>query len=227
MSLTGHIICKDVGRLKWLLLVWVCLGFYVLLTVAGASIGPRFFFLGPVLGVVAFIALSVALVAWTIQEDEVTQTAAFWRTRPISPGRLLGAKLTFLITFFVVIPLIGISSGRQVALFSEIAIMLLTYVLLLAAVASCTKDLGRYFLVVLACYLVFGLIAGNFANLGLSRVRISGTLATLLLATWAGSAVLILLNQYYRRSIARSVGIVGAVFALNVVILIFVNATSD
>jgi len=210
MNLTWHIIRKDLGRFKWLLAVWAALGIYA---VAYARIDQLGRGEGDVVGIfaiLAFIGLSLSLIAWIIQEDEVTQPGVFWRTRPISPGRLLLAKLSLIGFLMVLLPTFGISIARPRGFGLEIVSFLATATLLCAAVAASVKDLGRYFLIGFLGFMLFGEFARRIFKLGLQGFRITDDRGYLLEALCIMTAILVLVNQYRGRGVARSIVIVVA-----------------
>jgi hypothetical protein len=77
MNLTAHIAGKDLFRLRWILLLWA-----VILTARMALVFGRIF----------LPLLSFGLVMGVQGDDPVSDSDAFWITRPISASRLLGAK---------------------------------------------------------------------------------------------------------------------------------------
>jgi len=113
MKLTWHIVAKDLRRLRWPLLIWVGMlllklvilrGFFSLENADDRAFGgwqSVFFALCTLEGVVNFF-LVVALVL----DDAPTDGAGFWSTRPISGGRLLGAKLISALLMFAMLPVL-------------------------------------------------------------------------------------------------------------------------
>ena len=223
MNLVWHIIRKDLRRLAWVYAFWAAAGIY-LIAFRGINVIERTFWDN--LGIVALIthfALAIALIAAIVQEDGLCGVNEFWRTRPIAAGRLLAAKLILVLGSFAVVPLlvtlaIRPGDGGELAAIGVFAVN----VLACAAVASCTKDLGQYFLVGVASFMVAPALGGVLANFApaveLDRSAAAALRATkimLLYGVIGITAVGILLNQYTtRRSVlsrwALAAAVVGA-----------------
>lgn len=95
MSLIFHIVRKDIVRLQAWVAVWL---FVLALPVVLAVLNEKFVFELNKVGIgglqhVLQILIAVVIVVLLVQGDSVLGTRAFWRTRPIGPGRLLAAKL--------------------------------------------------------------------------------------------------------------------------------------
>src|SRR5882757_4258729 len=113
MNLTWHIVKKDLRALRWPILLWVLvivtkLGIGVAMLTADGTEGPEWFrrldmFAKLMAGIegVCFVFM-----ATLIHEDLLVGTTAFWMTRPISGGRLLGAKLLSIGLVFWVMPVL-------------------------------------------------------------------------------------------------------------------------
>lgn len=113
MSLVWHIVRKDFRRLSGPLMLWLLLvlGHLSLLfiwdgemgTDSSALEGKRYFVnaCGVVVRGVGFI-----LAAWLVMEDSLVSTQAFWRTRALSGGRLMAAKVLGAILMFSVLPVV-------------------------------------------------------------------------------------------------------------------------
>ncbi len=218
MNLVWHIIRKDLRRLSWAYGAWAVAGAYLIayrnLNIVQRSIWDN-------VGIVAlftFLALGIALIATIVQEDGLCGANEFWRTRPIAAGRLLTAKLALVLASFAVIPMtfaliLRPGTGGELAAMGALSI----YVLALAAVASCTKDLGQFLLVGVACVMVAPALAGFLAGLapvtGLSKpAMVALTVAKVLVlhAVVGVAALVILLNQYTTRRALLSRGLVAA-----------------
>jgi len=218
VNLVWHIIRKDLRRLAWAYGAWAVAGGYLVvyrnLNIVQRSIWDN-------VGIVAlftFLALGIALIATIVQEDGLCGTNEFWRTRPIAAGRLLAAKLALVLTSFAVIPMalaltLRPGQGGELAAIGAVSI----YVLALAAVASCTKDLGQFLLVGVGCVLITSTLAGFLTGLapvtGLSKpAMVALTVAkVLVLHVVIGVAALtILLNQYTTRRTVLSRWLVAA-----------------
>ena len=150
MNLTAHIIRKDLVHYRWALLVWGLSFLYLAvrpnLAPAGSVAAQDYF---QVMALITFAVLCVALIAGFVQDDNPTDSSAHWRTRPISPIRLMSAKLLLLGALFVGLPLLVIWAKNHfgftasVAYFREyclIALVLASLTLSFTAAAACTKN---------------------------------------------------------------------------------------
>ncbi len=100
MSIIGHIVRKDFAFLRQRLAMWAAFvaakfgfGLWIL---HGGSISHED--LAWLQGVTAMLVVSDLALTWLlavllVQEDGASGAAAWWRTRPIGPGRMLGAKI--------------------------------------------------------------------------------------------------------------------------------------
>lgn len=207
MNLVWHIIRKDLRRLASTYAGWAVAGIYLIfyreMNIVQRSIWDN-------LGIVAlftFLALTIALTAAIVQEDGLCGTNEFWRTRPITAGRLLTAKLILVLGSFMVIPLafalaLRPGHGGELGAFGALTV----YVLACAAVASCTKDLGQFLLVGVGCFMITPALGGILHKLAptleLSKAATTELAVTkiMLLHGVVGVAALgILLNQYLTR----------------------------
>ena len=207
MNLVWHIIRKDLRRLASTYAGWAIAGIYLIfyreLNIVQRSIWDN-------IGIVAlftFLALGIALIAAIIQEDGLCGTNEFWRTRPIAAGRLLTAKLALVLVSFALIPMafaLALRPGHG-GEFGAIAALSI-YVLAVAAVASCTKDLGQFLLVGVGCLMIApalgGVLTGLAPALDLTNsaaVELKVTKIMLLHGVMGFAALGILLNQYTTR----------------------------
>lgn len=111
MNLVWHIVRKDYRRIGAALHLWLLLVLWHAVSpmVVGPSDevvssnyeGQRY--LANMLGALV-VALGFILAAWLVMEDSLVSTAAAWRTRPISGGRLLAAKALGALLMFSVLP---------------------------------------------------------------------------------------------------------------------------
>lgn len=223
MNLIFHIIKKDLRRMAWVLMTWVVAGGY-LITYRKMEIVQRSMWDN--IGIVSlflFGALTLVLIAGIVQEDGLTEGAEYWRTRPISPGRLLTAKLGLILPLFVVLPLLivvvqsSLMENGPTLRGSDYAVpFLIVMVLACMAVASCTKDLGRYFLFGVLCLFVPPMLASWLKNLfpgeavsKMQEVAIdTGSFRAMVI--WVGvMAMAVILNQYSTRRTRISIGMLG------------------
>lgn len=153
MKLTWHIMKKDLTRLRWELAVWTgclaCLSLNAKRTIGEMTTMPLLLVM---ISSMMWVVLSVVIVAGIVQEDSLVASSVFWRTRPLSPARLLGAKLLLICGLFVVLPLFGISFSAALDAHKSEAFLqgiwrgglfFSSASLLVAATASCTKNLGH------------------------------------------------------------------------------------
>jgi len=224
MNLIWHIIKKDLRRMMWILLTWAASGAYLIFyknsQIQDLSLGDN-------LGIVALMthaALNFALIAAIVQEDGLTQDNEFWRTRPISPGRLLMAKLGLILPTFV--GLLGLVILVQTWLFLSrfdhsdlfyIVPALTVVVLCCTAMASCTRNLGAFILGGVLCVMGVTMIGPWLVNMlhiaplpveEMIRVTMSKISVTFGLS--GAAAIALLLNQYITRRTTVSYGIVIA-----------------
>jgi len=222
MNLIVHIMAKDLRRLTWALALWAGAG---LLAIVGTNFGGVPQSTLESLGLVAlvqFFGLSIALVAAIVQEDGLTESTAFWRTRPITGGRLLTAKLCLIGTLFVVIP---VAMGLLVRLMNRGAMVgnpadvlqpilaLVALALAGAALASCCKDMGRYFLFGMLCWMLvgFGTVGFQWVKVTLGFTARVSKMRLEWIAVYGGLvAIAVLLNQYRGGRYAVSIGLIGA-----------------
>ena len=129
MSLTWHIVRKDLRRMAVPTGIWCAL--VAVITLAMRTVPMTLELAGPLQSadlaaaasrwinvVETFIGLAmimqtstgVVLVASLLQQDSLVGTRAFWQTRPISDGRLLRAKLIAGTLLFVLAPALVIAA---------------------------------------------------------------------------------------------------------------------
>lgn len=112
MNLTLHIVRKDLRRLRWWLAAWVVLLLLPIALGAGLLANNPFrdeeWHLDNVLEWIHGLQFLVGylLTILLLQDDAVLGTQQFWLTRPISRGRLFGAKM---LGVFVVLALLPIA----------------------------------------------------------------------------------------------------------------------
>jgi hypothetical protein len=213
MNLTLHIIRKDLRRFAPFIVAWAVAGLFAAFGSDGPLNlkGPTTWEIVSFFGLILFIALSLSLIAGIIQEDEMTEATVFWRTRPISGGRLLTAKLTLIALLFVVAPLVlaGALMPFYLASFGQLALALICFSLICGAWAACCKDLGRYFLfglvsiwvaVAVAAWLNRYWFNGNTARLLSSRFLVIEIFGGLI-------GLSVLLNQYLAHRYVRSIAL--------------------
>jgi len=224
MNLIWHIIKKDLRHTVWGLLIWaVCLSYLFTFRKIQVLQGSFLDNLG-VFALFAFAALTVALIVAIVQEDGLTQSNEFWRTRPISGGRLLAAKMILIGGVFLGVPgLLAViqadasSTGINLSDMGHLLGVFGVILLSLMAMAACTKDLGRFILGSILCCIGVTLIGPRLAGMiemepvaktMMHQVVLSKLFNIFALCGFA--SLFILLNQYLKRRTAVSIGIISA-----------------
>jgi hypothetical protein len=145
---------KDLRRLAIPLSLWAASGLYLaIVQVIGAppSSGRDHM---QVLSLMLFVALGVVIIGWAVQDDNPRSPGAFWRSRPIPPQLLVGAKLTFLAVMLVALPALVIVLGeqlfpgffRRLDRLHQVMGFACCLVTACAALAACTRNIGEYIL---------------------------------------------------------------------------------
>ena len=177
-NLTLHIVKKDLRHLwPWLALWWATFVLAAIYPVwdfdkmmrgsePGVGSQTTSFILLTSLSCIILILVIIALLA---EADTPLDDRSFWRTQPVPPSRLLAAKLTFLLAFGLLIPLLikfitlaayGFSSDQGWAAFQNFAgILICSNVVLLLAAAFFPRAIIGY--AVLIGLLLFALFMVN------------------------------------------------------------------
>ncbi len=231
MNLTFHIIKKDLRRMAWALAVWASCGLYLVLcaqlSTMDGSIADRL----KIVSIFVYTIMSFALVAGIVQEDGLTESDVFWRTRPKSAARLITAKLALLLPLFVLVPVFVIAVNRSsvTALTPrDLGYMGLSFfgvTLSCAAFAACTKDLVRCVTLGVLCVVVCSVLGAWLERFGThlprgARVPAQGAKAVTALLLCIAMSIAILANQYFGRQLKLSfvfigVAVVGSALILN------------
>lgn len=222
MNLVQHIMKKDLRRVTWALITWALAGAYLIIyrkiDIVQRSLWDN-------LGVVTiflFGALTLALIAAIVQEDGLTEGNEHWRTKPISAGRLLVAKLGLILPLFVLVPLAVIviqsgliGRGPKVTDLKEALPFLTVMILACVAVAASTKDLGRYFLGGVLCLFMTPVLGAwlenRFPGQPLSQAQamaLNGSRIRAFVVLIGIGAVAVLLNQYFTRRTKLSIAMI-------------------
>lgn len=231
MNLTFHIIKKDIRRMGWALAVWAACGLYLVigakLSTIDGSIADRL----KILSVMIYMIMSLALIVGIVQEDGLTESDVFWRTRPTSSARMITAKLSLLLPLFVLLPVLVVAVTKPAAStltardFGYMGLSYLGVTLAFAAFASCSKDLVRGITLGVLSVVVCAILGAWLERFGapLPRgVRLPAqdarAIAALLLCIAMSGAVLA--NQYFGRRPKLSFGfigvaVIGSAFILN------------
>jgi len=167
---------KDLFKLKWLLLGYT----FLVIVAAAMNIGSLRMSENlvlrlqlPMLGyMISFLAglVSIVMIPLLIQEDALVGTTAFWFTRPIARRDLLIAKMTFLVLFIVLLPLVA-----------ELLVMTINHIpahyLWLAAPEIIIKNIGAIVPVLILAALTVRF--SHFAMIGIGIVAGVGVLSIL------------------------------------------------
>ena len=231
MNLTWHIVKKDLLRFRWAIAIWAVsflsyqLNLDPVLKSRAAEVADYtlrdYLFL---FSIITYWVLSVAMIVGVVQEDNLVESTVCWRTRPISPARLLVAKLLLVEVLFVVIPLcVGwlmnwparLTSAGILREFCFPLLMAIGLSLSFAATAACTKDLGRcmftWLAVVATAFLLTYLMSKIFP--ALDRHTASRLIAPKLLIICGISTVIglaVLSSQYLLRRLAFSIALLAS-----------------
>lgn len=221
-ALVWHVARKDLYRGRVPLALWALSGTYLavspLVTVAAGSWGD---YLG-IFALLMFLPLMLMLTASIVQEDGPMESTVFWRTRPISPAKLLAAKLGVLGALFVVVPVLvhgalvfaGVVSVQRSSTVPQMITMLTCVLLGGVAVAACTKDLVRFFLTGLVALLATGFLGAFLQRIGpapsLASHRGNGDSKLFAMVIfWAFCSVAIIYLQYFKRARWLSFALIG------------------
>jgi hypothetical protein len=175
MNLVMHVVRADVRRLAVPMLLWIGLaaadrvmhGVGPLVT-PEPSVGELFSF-GAGLLLLARIALGAALIAMIVQAYPLVGSTAFWMTRPIPPGVLLGSRLLLVGALFILVP--ALFDALLMALYrvrpADMGLVLIEGAILAAVASVCvmtaaawTRTFAR-FVVLCASALLVLVVAGN------------------------------------------------------------------
>ena len=218
MSAVLHILRKDLRHMGILAALSVAfslvatLGWYW--DIMPSAGGFLVFMIGQVIPVIIQFILVVAI----MQADPTVGDRAFWRTRPISPGALLSAKLLFLLVVFAVPSLavnlyIAASMDAPIRVLMGMVIestgMLLVEGLVAALVGSMTQSLIQAAAALLAGVVAATAVATIFPDLHLFtpwRLDIPGHAPRLAaVGLYSGAAALILIaHQFATRRTGRT-----------------------
>lgn len=247
MRTLRHLVATDVRRFRWPIAGWLIL---VAAAAALDRIGPgldpglvapaaRTLVLVPQLLWLAVLLLSVVLPALMVQSDPPIGSDAFWMTRPIDPVVLLLAKFVLAGALIVGAPLAaqtvlmaveGVPVPSLARVLVESALFRLAILLASMALASLTRDVGRFVLLVIGAFAAFvlGAVIDSIVT-GARSVALAPAIpevrpiadGTYLLAGLAGLIVagaLTLHLQYRFRSRLRS-GVAAAVTGTAAILL--------
>lgn len=212
MNLIWHIIKKDISELRWALAFWASCFAYLFFVQSPAE---RFnegdlqlflrFFTVMLLGL-----FSIGIIATLVQGDAPDDSRGFWRTRPISPLRLVSAKLLLVGALFVALPMLAVVTKEQMRAptmmlaikeYGLLAFVLASLTLSFASVAACTRNAA--FSLLLWVALIFAVAAAverlspALSGKVAGQMNVSRTWA--MLGFSSATSLAIILNQYLRR----------------------------
>ncbi|MBI5422911.1 MAG: hypothetical protein HZA32_02410 [Opitutae bacterium] len=232
MNLFLHQIRHEVRQLGWGLVVWAfaggCLIFAGRPSPRDQGVGALFVY---AVGSLLVILLSGVLAAKAMQQDHPTESNVFWRTRPVSPGRLLTVKLSLIGFTFVLVPaavslfLFRGAAPMNFETVNSTLFLWLTIAAMSAAIGACTKDQGRFVIVAIACLFAYVILkngvsffsGGGNTQLGMNFKPARGVASDVFCVALAA---LVIANQYFRRQerlsrVLLGVGVAGAALIAN------------
>jgi hypothetical protein len=237
MSLTWHILRKDLYRLRWIVLLWVVVigAQYVLAELQAVldAESSRVFLLAVVVTGALFLpAIACGLVMGVQGDDPICDAEAFWITRPISPGRLLGAKL-LVFALFCLVPVVvggpwwlyhGFDPGQFGRAAGQAMLSQLVLTLLVLPLAALSPTGARFLLNAIIASAVAGAVAISYALRDVEwqakiTPGIAGSRTFVLVALWLVAASVVVLLQYHGRRTRRSVVVIMVATLLGVAVL--------
>ena len=247
MKLTWHLVKKDLQRMALPVAAWVAFTVAAAAWFAGqklpAAVARAGDFSSWVIGigglamVVAGMEMvtGVLLAAFLVLEDGLVGTTAQWQTRPISGGRMLGAKLLAALLLLVIAPAValvpvwaawGFSAEDCTLAAAEFAGWQIAVTVLAMGLAALAKDLGEFVFATMGAAVAFAVGATKplFQLLGVAVSEgFSGKAVILMLPVAVLGAVLV--QQYLTRRRGRGWALVGA--GLAAVVLVRVAGAGD
>jgi len=250
MNLTWHIFRKDLRRLKLPMALWlttIVVRLLVQAVVCGLFGHPRLEWIGYVgdgpwtlVRDALDLVVVYLLAGWLVFEDSLRDRDAFWLTRPISGGRLLGAKLLAMGLLLVAAPVVlhvpwwlacGFHAGDLATAAGVKASILLFVMLTSACCAALTDGFPRYLLWSfggVACFAILETAVGWVIGIGGVTGSSAGIYVTRMEMSLIGLgliALAVLCHQYLTRRVWRS--IVLLVVAVTVVCAAISRQTAD
>jgi hypothetical protein len=231
MSLTWHILRKDLYRLRWVvLLLVVCVASHLALAAIESGldvVGHMPFYMASwTFGFVFAPVISFGLVMGVQDDDPVAGGDAFWMTRPIEGWRLLAAKTAALALLCAVPVAVDLPfwalHGFGPALFGDAILNRLTvqvYITLFALPFAIISPNGSRFVmnVMIAGASFIGLtlvyrLCASFDDNTMLTAAVLQSRTFLMLSIWAIAAVAMGLNQYCRRATRTTMAILVSAF---------------
>ena len=242
MNQTGHILRKDLKRLRWALLAWtLVVAGRVVFTVVEPSIafGGLDIIVANLSGLLTLldILLLALIVSWLVHADPPVGADAFWLTRPIDRSALTTAKLTLAGLFLLLVPFIGhaltmtvmgATVGDVVGAAPTFVLSQVLWVVLLLALATVTPSLTRFALAIAAAMAAIALGVGfSVSLLMLREPDVSSYSDSLLSDPTAGIVSVVVLSaamtgvvvfQYRKRWTSRAVLLATAGFVVSLIV---------
>jgi ABC-type transport system involved in multi-copper enzyme maturation permease subunit len=242
MKYLAHQMAKDIRYLRVPLLLWFFLA-ALQATLVGSVLGVTSddVLLQGIFEIVSFllpllkVVLACIIVALLIHQEPLVGTEAFWLTRPISRGSLLGSKICFIALFLILPPLMaelavmfanGVTLRHILLAIPEILLEQSALFSVILVVAVVSRNFARFALagvmslvllvLVFLCLSLVALLTGDDEPIiGHVPLR-DGTSAAVLFVVTIGMGLLVVVHQYFKRRTKRSVGIAlfGATLAL-------------
>lgn len=244
MSLTMHIVRKDVRRLAWVLALWlVVLTSRVVLSVSGANAAGELtaadLLLQRLSDAIQWVEMLLAalIVARLVHEEPLVGLTAFWLTRPYDRARLLRAKLLFALVMLVGLPLLAdlatmvLLDARNAALVragSTAAVFYVAATLSMMALATLTSSIGGFVLTILGIVTGIAVLLTALVSLAsLWPAEAPGytppqtpdvTRGLVMFAVYLCAALSVVVYQYFHRRWRVATGLAVAGLAATVVI---------
>lgn len=237
MKLTWHIARKDLYRLRWIVLLWVVVlvaqfALVELQAALDAEHGTVFLLAAVVFGALFLPAIACGLVMGVQGDDPICDAEAFWITRPISPGRLLGAKL-LVFGVFCLVPVAvggpwwfyhGFDPGQFGRAAGQAVLAQLVLTLLVLPLAALSPTGARFLMNALLAAVLTGAVAISYALRAAEwqtkiTAEIAGSRSFVLIALWLVTAIAVVLLQYQGRQTKRSVKVIAVAALFGVAVL--------
>ncbi len=171
----------------------------------------------------ARVVIGAAVIAALVQADSPIDDRAFWRTRPISPATMAGAKLTLACLVFVLVPLLVVLSVAAAVqlparhwpaavlgvVLGEVPLVMLAVVVAARTRRSSTALVGLAGVLVLLLLIV--VVVGQVVIQVEPRVwRVDPFAAPVALAMWTAGCLAVLASAVWWGTRARAVLLIGS-----------------
>jgi hypothetical protein len=231
MNLTGHIVGKDLFRLRWILVLWaIVLTARMALAVIQSELDVAgyypFYVMALVFGRIFLPLLGFGLVMGVQGDDPVSDSDAFWITRPISASRLLGAKCLVLASLWSIPSLVmapwwiahGFDLGQLCVAVLQTTSWQAALTMLALPFAVISPSASRFFMsVLLAATGSFAFVLvyqfSHFDSAAANPPEASVARAWVIPGLWAAAAAAIILVQFLTRRTRLSIAILTTALA--------------